>query len=32
MFTGIIEEVGKIVNISHYAKSSKITIGAKNFR
>ena len=29
MFTGIIEEVGKIVNISHHAKSSKITIGAK---
>ncbi len=29
MFTGIIEEVGEIVNISHHAKSSKITIGAK---
>lgn len=29
MFTGIIEEVGEIASISHHAKSSKITIGAK---
>jgi len=29
MFTGIIEEVGEIVSISHHAKSPKITIGAK---
>ena len=29
MFTGIIEEMGKVVSISHHAKSSKITISAK---
>ncbi|EKF51920.1 riboflavin synthase [Lactococcus garvieae] len=29
MFTGIIEEMGKVVSISHHAKSSKITINAK---